>query len=90
VQVVVSSLDKCIKECALYNQENRAEIQLGDKLVCNSVCGRNTFDISNYAEGGRCFESETRNLTGNAQPVFDFPENRENVCDSAALIIQEF
>ena len=89
VQGVVKSLDECINKCATYNQNNRTEIQAGRDPICNSVCWRNTFDSRNDWEGGHCFGFTTGNTTVNGQTAFR-TKGTEDICDSAALINQDF
>jgi len=87
VQGIVKSLDECIDICAQYNQNNRTDIQAGRDPLCNAVCWRNTFDVSNDWEGGHCFGFTTRNVTIDGQSGFNV--HSEEICDSAALINQE-
>lgn len=89
VQGVVKSLDECINKCAIYNQNNRTEIEAGRDPVCNSVCWRNTFDSRNDWEGGHCFGFTTSNSTVDGQTQFRITGTGD-ICDSAALIDQEF
>ncbi|KAF2626043.1 hypothetical protein BU25DRAFT_412281 [Macroventuria anomochaeta] len=89
VQGVVKSLDDCIDRCAIYNRNNATEIQAGRDPICNAVCWRNTFDKTNDWEGGRCFGYTTQNTTVNGQTSFRIT-NTADICDSAALVNQDF
>ncbi|KAJ8115986.1 hypothetical protein OPT61_g2496 [Boeremia exigua] len=89
VQGVFRSLDDCIDQCAIYNRNNATRIAAGTDPICNAVCWRNTFDKANDWEGGHCFGYTTRNTTVNGETAFRVPGN-EVICDSAALINQNF
>lgn len=89
VQGVFSTLDDCIDKCASYNRANATGIRAGTDPLCNSVCWRNTFDKRNDWEGGHCFGFTTSNTTVAGQTQFRVT-NTGDICDSAALINQDF
>lgn len=90
VNGVVKTLDDCINACALYNANNRTQIAAGTNPICNSVCWRNTFDKTNDWEGGRCFGFTTQNITSNGESTWRYRLPAEKICDSAALMNQDF
>ncbi|KAF3034343.1 hypothetical protein E8E11_000442 [Didymella keratinophila] len=89
VQGVFSTLNECIDKCASYNRANATRIRAGTDPLCNSVCWRNTFDERNDWEGGHCFGFTTSNATVSGQTQFRVT-NTGDICDSAALINQDF
>lgn len=89
VQGVFSTLDECIDKCAIYNRNNATGIAAGTDPLCNSVCWRNTFDKRNDWEGGHCFGFTTGNTTSNGETKFRITGTGD-ICDSAALINQDF
>jgi hypothetical protein len=89
VQGVFSTLNECIDKCASYNRANATGIRAGTDPLCNSVCWRNTFDERNDWEGGHCFGFTTSNATVGGETRFRVT-NTGDICDSAALINQDF
>ncbi|KAF3032450.1 hypothetical protein E8E12_000774 [Didymella heteroderae] len=89
IQGVFSTLNECIDKCASYNRNNATRIKAGTDPLCNSVCWRNTFDERNDWEGGHCFGFTTSNATVGGQTQFRVT-NTGDICDSAALINQDF
>lgn len=89
VQGVFSTLDECIDRCAIYNRNNATGIRAGTDPICNPVCWRNTFDERNDWEGGHCFGFTTGNTTIDGETSFRVT-NTGDICDSAALINQDF
>ena len=87
---VTTSLDDCINRCAAYNISNRTRIEEGTDRICNAVCWRNTFDSTNDWAGGQCFGFTTLNTTRGGQSVFRYSAPAEIICDSAALMNQEY
>jgi hypothetical protein len=86
---VTKTLDECINECAIYNMNNRTQIQAGTNRICNSVCWRNTYDKANDWAGGQCFGFTTQNTTVDGESVWRYRQPAETICDSAALINQD-